>query len=222
VCACVACVCVSDLKLMPCLRAACLASCTMSTGAPARSSDGSSQPNPQDVDMRNADLSAPPGFVAVAALRQVLQPTSRGNRSDPSPQRRVARRRNPAEPTSSSQPSTSRSRSAARVQAVPGPDGPRDVVMPPEPSIVAVQRPGCAAPAFAVPPGPAAMTPEMFEVRPERLYVPPRYALQRAFWAVDAAAECVRVATLRDSTRSRLAEALDIAREAVEEALTII
>ena len=211
---------------MPCLRAACLASCTMSTGAPARSSDGSSQPNPQDVDMRNADLSAPPGFVAVAALRQVLQPTSRGNRADPSPQRRVARpssrfqRRNPAEPQS--QPSTSRSRSAARVQAVPGPDGPRDVVMPPEPSIVAVRRPGCAAPAFAVPPGPAAMTPEMFEARPERLYVPPRYALQRAFWAVDAAAECVRVAALRDSTRSLLAEALDIAREAVEEALAII
>ena len=224
------CVCASYCKQR--WRAACVTSSrAMSSAARALSSDGSPQPKRPDVESSNASLSAPPGF-AVATLRQVLPPaplqrpeSPRGSRPEPSPQRRTARprsrvqRSSRAEPTS--QPSNSRSRSAARVAAVLGPGGPPAMVMPPGPgpSILAVPWSGWAASALAAPPGPAYTTPDS---RPEHLYVPPRYALQRASWAVDAADECARAATFRDSARRAVAEALDIAREAIKEALTYI
>jgi hypothetical protein len=201
----------------------------MSSAARALSSDGSPQPKRPDVESSNASLSAPPGF-AVATLRQVLPPaplqrpeSPRGSRPEPSPQRRTARPRSRVQRSSrakpTSQPSNSRSRSAARVAAVLGPGGPPAMVMPPGPSILAVPWSGWAASALAAPPGPAYTTPDS---RPEHLYVHPRYALQRASWAVAAAEECARAATLRDSTRRAVAEALDIAREAIKEALTYI
>ena len=201
----------------------------MSSAARALSSDGSPQLKRPDVESSNASLSAPPGF-AVATLRQVLPPaplqrpeSPRGSRPEPSPQRRTARPRSRVQRSSrakpTSQPSNSRSRSAARVAAVLGPGGPPAMVMPPGPSILAVPWSGWAASALAAPPGPAYTTPDS---RPEHLYVHPRYALQRASWAVAAAEECARAATLRDSTRRAVAEALDIAREAIKEALTYI
>jgi hypothetical protein len=211
-------------------RAACVTSSrAMSSAARALSSDCGPLPNRPDVESSKANLSAPPGF-AVATLRQVLPPaplqrpeSPRGSRPEPSPQRRTARPRSRVQRSSrakpTSQPSNSRSRSAARVAAVLGPGGPPAMVMPPGPSILAVPWSGWAASALAAPPGPAYTTPDS---RPEHLYVHPRYALQRASWAVAAAEECARAATLRDSTRRAAAEALGIAREAIKEALTYI